>query len=81
MRCFLRKWHLWPARKATDDEVLSAVMENSMLDNDRAFQEMHEVYSKVPETNQKLKETIQRAKTPFSELEDFMHNEDRRARR
>jgi hypothetical protein len=78
---FLRKLGLLSPRKETDDERLAAVTENAMIDNERAFAQMHEAYSKVPETNQLLRETIQRSTTPFSDLETFMHgdNNNRRA--
>jgi len=70
---FLRKLGILPARRATDDEVVNAQTENAQIDNQRAFDEMHKAYGKVPETNQRLRDTIRQSTTPFADLERMMH--------
>lgn len=77
----LRSLGLLRATRCIDEERARATTENALVDNDRAFQEMHETYSKVPETDEKLREIIRRSTTPFADLENLMHGEDRRARR
>ena len=69
----LRKLGLWPARQATDDEVINAQTENAQRDNQTAFDEMHKAYGKVPESNKRLRETIRQSTTPFADLERMMH--------
>lgn len=80
MNCisFLRHIGLLPPRRATDDELASARTDNALRDNETAFAEMHEAYSKVPEANAKLRETIRRSTTPFADLENLMHGENRK---
>lgn len=70
---FLRYWGLLPPRQATDDEIVNARTENAQRDNQTAFNEMHEAYGKVPETNRRLRETIRRSTTPFADLELMMN--------
>ncbi len=78
---FLRHIGLLPPRSATDDDIVNARTENAMRDNETAFAEMHKAYSKVPETAEKLRETIKRSSTPFADLEILMHGEElKRAR-
>jgi hypothetical protein len=80
MNCvsFLRHIGLLPPRRATDDDLASASTENALRDNATAFAEMHEAYSKVPETSERLRETIRRSTTPFADLEKLMHGENRK---
>lgn len=70
---FLRKLGLWPARQATDDEIVNAETENAQRDNLTAFDEMRKAYGKVPESNNRLRETIRQSATPFADLERMMH--------
>lgn len=70
---FLRKLGLWPARQATDDEIINAHTENAERDNQTAFSEMHKAYSKSPDSNTRLRETISQSTTPFADLERMMH--------
>ena len=79
---FLRKLGLWPARQATDEEIVNAMTENAERDNQTAFREMRKAYGKVPETNRKLKESIRRqSETPFADLERLMHGAATRMKR
>jgi hypothetical protein len=75
---FLRRIGMLPPRRATDDEVANASTENAVRDNATAFAEMHDAYSKVPETGERLRETIKRSTTPFADLERLMHGENRK---
>lgn len=76
---FLRRVGILEPRPATDDEVVNALTENAQRDNAAAFEEMHTAYSKVPDIQNKLQETIKRS-TPFADLENMMHGTQRRAR-
>lgn len=82
---FLRNVGLWPQRTATDEEVARANTDNALVDNERASQEMHEAYRRIPESSLKLRETIRQAAqatSPFADLERLMHGErSKRARR
>jgi hypothetical protein len=73
---FLRSIGLLPRPKATDDEIVNAQTENALRDNETAFVEMHNAYSKVPETNERLRRTIRQTSTPFADLERLMHSHD-----
>lgn len=70
---FLHRLGIWPARQATDDEIVNARTENAQRDNQTAFNEMRKAYGKIPETNQRLRETIRQSTTPFGDLERMMH--------
>jgi hypothetical protein len=76
----LRKLGLLPARQVTDDEIVNAQTENAQRDNQTAFDEMHEAYGKIPETDRRLRDTIKRSTTPFADLERMMHGAGKRAR-
>lgn len=79
---FLRKLGLLPARRqATDDEIASASAENALRENEAAFQQMHEAYSRVPESNGRLRESIKRSSSPFADLENLMHGNVRQRAR
>lgn len=77
---FLRRIGWIPPRQASDDEVISAQTENAQRDNETAFAEMHSAYSKVPDAQRKLRDTIKQSSTPFADLENMMHGPQRRAR-
>ena len=74
IRSLLRWWSL--TRQATDLEVIQAVTENAIRDNEQAFQEISEVYQqKVPETQLKLRSSLDKAGSPFIDLENLMHEQ------
>jgi len=77
----LRRIGLLPPKQATSDEVINAQTENAQRDNEKAFSEMHEAYTKVPEANNRLRETIKRSATPFAELEQMMQGAGLRQRK
>lgn len=70
---FLRRIGWLPPRQATHDDVVDAQTENASRDNESAFQEMHKVYTKVPELHQQISKAARRSNTPFVDLERLMH--------
>lgn len=75
----LRRLGLWPSRRrATQTEIVEASIEDASRENEKAFQEIKEVYSrKVPEAQQRLRSSLDKAGSPFIDLENFMHEQVR----
>ena len=61
-----------------DEQYARASTENALHDNERAFEAMHQAYSKVPETNARFREIIHKSRTPFADLERMMRREEKK---
>ncbi len=85
MNCklFLRKLGLWPSRRqATQDQMSSALTENARRENDKAFEEIRDVYERqLPEIQEKLRHSLHKiSSSPFIDLENLMKDNARRKR-
>lgn len=60
---------VWPS--FTDDDVLEASTENIMREHDQAVQQIKEVTASREVSNQKLRQTLDRAKIISSTFGDF----------
>ena len=60
------------SRRASIEEVDRATVDNALRDNAEAFEKMHQTYSLIPKANAKLKENIEKAGSPFADLEKLI---------